>query len=239
MQVTSVQASNLSDLWFKLLGEAIDKGRIYEVSDRPHIGRKRLELEFALLHVRCPWEKLWPDKIRQLFSSQYFEAYMDWLLSRGGVAFNGSMPTKDYTKLIEPIPALAFACDTEFDLSPLGLLIYKYRMYGTRTNRACIELSDLSDIARKFPACIRLIDTRVQDNKLHFFCYFRSWDLWNKFSFDLAVLERVKQYVAEQIRADNGELIASSKGIHLYEEDWKKAEQAVGREIKFKGVKPK
>jgi len=234
MQVTNIQASNLSDIWFKLLDKVVDSGRVYEVGDGPYAGKKRLELEFAVLNVHCPWQKLWPDLEPPLFSIEDFEEYIDWLLSGMKKEFKSYRPTKDYELLFESIPEFSVVKNLDIDFSPIGLLIAKYKRDGFKTNRACIELADKSDIARAFPICIRLIDTKVLYNRLHFFVYFRSWDLWNEFSFDLAVLERIKLYVAERIGVESGELVACSKGIHLYEKSWKKAEEIVGREIQFK-----
>ena len=46
--------------------------------------------------------------------------------------------------------------------------------------------------------------------------YFRSWDLFGGFPANLAAIELMKQYCAEQIGVENGEIIASSKGLHIY-----------------------
>lgn len=65
--------------------------------------------------------------------------------------------------------------------------------------------------------CLRSIDTRIQDGKLHFVVYFRSWDLWGGFPANLAAIQHLKEYMAGQIGVEDGELIAESKGLHLYD----------------------
>jgi thymidylate synthase len=77
-----------------------------------------------------------------------------------------------------------------------------------------------SDIKLADPPCLRLIDTRVRYGKLHFILYFRSWDLWGGFPSNLGGLQLVKQYMAEEIGVRDGEMIAASKGLHLYEYAW-------------------
>lgn len=77
-----------------------------------------------------------------------------------------------------------------------------------------------SDIKLNDPPCLRLIDTRVRYGKLHFILYFRSWDLWGGFPSNLGGLELVKQYMAQEIGVEDGEIIAASKGLHLYEYSW-------------------
>jgi thymidylate synthase len=77
-----------------------------------------------------------------------------------------------------------------------------------------------SDIKLVDPPCLRIIDTRVRYGKLHFILYFRSWDLWGGFPSNLGGLQLVKQYMAEEIGVDDGEIIAVSKGLHLYDYAW-------------------
>jgi len=105
--------------------------------------------------------------------------------------------------------------------------MYKTQGYGT--NQATIEIGMPSDIKLNDPPCLRLIDTRIRYGKLHFFPYFRSWDLWGGFPSNLGGLELVKQYMAEEIGVANGEIIATSKGLHLYDYSWEFAKQRTGK----------
>lgn len=66
------------------------------------------------------------------------------------------------------------------------------------------------------PPCLRHIDTRIQNNALHFFVYFRSWDLWSGLPANLAAIQTLKKYMADEIGVDDGEMIVESKGLHLY-----------------------
>ena len=77
---------------------------------------------------------------------------------------------------------------------------------------------DNSYIADEFPVhnCLRHIDTRIQDNALHFFVYFRSWDLWNGLPANLAGIQTLKEYMATEIGVNDGEMLVESKGLHLY-----------------------
>jgi thymidylate synthase len=95
----------------------------------------------------------------------------------------------------------------------------------------CLMIGDGDDFAIKDPACLKLIDTRIQDNKLHFFPYFRSWDLFGGFPANLAAIELMKQYCASEIGVTNGEIIASSKGLHLYDYVFEIAETMRGRSM--------
>lgn len=114
-------------------------------------------------------------------------------------------------------------------LNQMELMIWTYKNKGHRNNQMILQVGQPSDMALVDPPCLRHIDTRVQDGKLHFFPYFRSWDLWGGFPANLAAIELMKQYCAGQIGVENGEIIASSKGLHLYNYVWEIAEMVRGR----------
>ena len=101
-------------------------------------------------------------------------------------------------------------------LSQMELLIWTYKKYGFRNNQMCLQIAQPSDMLLQDPPCLRHIDTRIQDNKLHFFPYFRSWDLFSGFPANLAAIELMKQYIALEVGVENGEIIANSKGLHIY-----------------------
>jgi thymidylate synthase len=81
-----------------------------------------------------------------------------------------------------------------------------------------------SDIKLVDPPCLRIIDTRIRYGKLHFMIYFRSWDLWAGLPSNLAGLQLLKEYMASEIGVEDGEIIACSKGLHLYEYVWEFAQ---------------
>jgi len=84
---------------------------------------------------------------------------------------------------------------------------------------ACTDTDNFIDPAtgQRDPACLRMLDFRLdQQNTLHMIVYFRSWDLWGGFAANLSGMQLVKEYVAESIGAEDGKIIASSKGLHLY-----------------------
>lgn len=60
--------------------------------------------------------------------------------------------------------------------------------------------------------------------------YFRSWDLWNGFPANLGAIQMLKEYMAEEIGVGDGEIVAASKGLHLYDYAWALADKRTGRE---------
>ena len=69
--------------------------------------------------------------------------------------------------------------------------------------------------------------SRVRDNRLNFIVYFRSWDLWAGFPSNLAAIQLLKEYMASEIGVGDGEIIAMSKGLHIYEYAWELARAVV------------
>jgi thymidylate synthase len=103
-----------------------------------------------------------------------------------------------------------------------------YKEDGYNTNQAFMAVGDSQSIFLKDPPCLRGIDTRIRNNTLHFMVYFRSWDLWAGFPSNLAAIQLLKEYMASEIGVDDGELVASSKGLHLYEYAWELARASAG-----------
>jgi thymidylate synthase len=93
--------------------------------------------------------------------------------------------------------------------------IYKKQKYGT--NQAIMEVGMPQDIRLEDPPCLRLIDTRLMNGKLHFVLYFRSWDLWAGLPSNLAAIQLLKEYMCHEIGVEGGTIVAVSKGLHLYE----------------------
>ena len=74
-----------------------------------------------------------------------------------------------------------------------------------------------TDLKLEDPPCLRHIDTRIQDNRIHFFVYFRSWDAWNGYPANLGGIQLLKEYMASEIGVEDGEMIVASKGLHIYD----------------------
>lgn len=119
----------------------------------------------------------------------------------------------------------------EYFLNQMELLIWTYKNKGYRNNQMIMQIAQPSDILLRDPACLRQIDSRIQDGKLHFFPYFRSWDLYGGMPANLAAIELMKQYCAAEIGVENGEIIATSKGLHLYDYVFEIAEAISGKTI--------
>ena len=111
---------------------------------------------------------------------------------------------------------IVFEKDGRLCLNQIEWVIDTYRRHGHRNNQMVLQVAHPSDLTLLDPPCLRSIDTRIQEDALHFFVYFRSWDLWNGLPANLAAIQHLKEYMAAEIGVNDGEMIVESKGLHLY-----------------------
>lgn len=111
---------------------------------------------------------------------------------------------------------IVFEEDGQLYVNQIEWVIDTYKKFGARNNQLVLQIADPSDLTLLDPPCLRSIDTRIQNERLNFFVYFRSWDLWNGFPANLAAIQNLKEYMASEIGIDDGQMIVESKGLHLY-----------------------
>jgi len=233
-----IDAFDLDDAWFQALSAILDKGHVYTITRGSYEGQRRLEFDFVTVKVRNPSHQIIPIipegmSIPAPTDMEYIQGYLSYLLT------GTKTETEDYTygeRLVEPKVKVKQNIDCKDMIKELPLnvnqieeVIKIYKTQGFGTNQAVMEIGMPSDIKLTDPPCLRLIDTRVRYGKLHFFLYFRSWDLWGGFPSNLGGLQLVKQYMADEIGVKDGEIVAISKGLHLYEYSWELATIRTGK----------
>jgi len=210
VRITYVEAFDLPDAWFTLLGQVLNQGREYAVDQGSFVGQRRKELEFLTLKVTNPGHRpLIPQMPRGVgipspTSMEYVEEYY-----HSYFVGPDKQPDEEYT----------YGTYIHEQLLPL---LEKYKQ-GANTNQGCITIGDASSILLEHPPCLRLMDTRLQDGKLHFVVYYRSWDLWSGFPVNMAATQLLKEEIAGALEVEDGEILALSKGLHLWEHSWESA----------------
>ncbi len=211
-----VFARDLPDAWFQCVYRLLEVGRDFMVDKGSYEGQKRLEFDYITIQIKYPSQRpLIPDippalGIPNPVAEGYLEEYLPYLMTAK------KQPGEDYT----------YGMYLEKQIEEV---IRKYKEEGYRTNQACMNVGDQDSVFLGDPPCLRLIDTRVQDGHLHFVVYFRSWDLWNGFPANLGAIQLMKEYMADMVGVKDGQIIASSKGLHLYDYVWELAELRIMR----------
>ena len=219
MDISFFEARDLPDAWFQCVYNIFDKGREYVIERGSFEGQRRLEYDFAVIKINFPETRpLIPDippgiGLPPPTDMGYVNEYLEKLCSKSSKAEH-----EDYT----------YGMYLEDQISEV---IRIYREEGFGTNQACMAVCDRDSIYLTDPPCLRQIDTRIfaDERKLHFTIYFRSWDLWAGFPANLAGIQLLKEYMADEIGVNPGETIALSKGLHLYEYAWEIAKIRLGK----------
>jgi thymidylate synthase len=210
LNITTIQARDIPDAWFQCVYEIIDKGHRYQIDRGSFQGQERLEFDYITVQIKHPGTRpLIPDIPEALcipnpVAEGYIESYLPYLMT------SEKQPNEDYTygEYLEP---------------QIAEVIRMYRQDGHGTNQAYMTVGDPKALLLNDPPCLRGIDTRIRYGKLHFMVYFRSWDLWNGFPANLGAIQMLKEYMAQEIGVADGEIIAASKGLHLYDYIWELA----------------
>ena len=210
MHLEFITARDLPDAWFQCVYQILDTGRTYTIDRGSYEGQKRIEFDYITIHIKYPGKRsLLPDippalGIPNPVDNDYLDQYLPYLMT--STKKEGEEYT--YGEYLEP---------------QIKEVIRMYREDGHGTNQAYMTIGDPKTLYLSDPPCLRGIDTRIKDNKLHFAVYFRSWDLWNGFPANLGAIQLLKEYMAESIGVEDGQIIAASKGLHLYDYIWELA----------------
>ncbi|MEA2085510.1 MAG: thymidylate synthase [Chloroflexota bacterium] len=208
MEISFVQARDLSEAWFLCLRRTLTEGREYRIERGSYAGQRRKELDFVVVQVGNPGTRplipAVPQGVPPPTSMEYVESYLPYLMT----AHKREGEQYTYGQYLE---------------KQIPQVIKMYREDGYNTNQAFMAVGDDESLFLDDPPCLRGIDTRVSDGKLDFIIYFRSWDLWAGFPSNLAGIQLLKEYMSSEIGVADGGLIAMSKGMHLYEYAWELA----------------
>ncbi|HEX77173.1 MAG TPA: thymidylate synthase [Dehalococcoidia bacterium] len=215
MRLARIESRDIPEAWFRCLKEVLEHGHEYTVArGSGNVGQRRKELDFVTVHIHKPGMlPLIPDVppgVPPPTSMDYVEGYVRYLMT------GERQPGEEYTY-------------GEYLESQIDEVIRMYREEGFDTNQACMQVGDKDSIRLQNPPCLRVVDTRVRYGALHFFLVFRSWDLWAGFPSNLAALQLVKKYMADMIGVEDGEMVATTKGLHLYDYSWELAQSVVYR----------
>ena len=213
----NLKCTNLEDAWVRSMYHAISIGRPYLVTEGSRAGQHRLTMDVAHININHPeLRPLYPTgkpgqvvPIDEKAITQYFENYV----------YSDSPPKPDehynYSEYIYPLA---------------NAIMDYYRKFGPGNAHCSIRVGSPNcfldyfeaykdETSRKTTPCLLTIDTRIIDNHLCFYVYYRSWDLFSGFPLNMAGFQLLKETMSGYIGVENGPTVAVCKDLHLYEED--------------------
>ena len=247
MNLQHIEATTLSDAWFQTLFRILEEGSVFTIDRGSYAGQKRLEFDWVTIHIKHPSVRpLLPQieahhNIPNPVAEDYLDEYLPYLMTRElkdgesytyGQRLSGanceskmrdlynSEIAKDIVIQDEEIwnnDSIYEVVGDQAFFSQIEAMIWTYKNKGYRNNQMILQVGQPTDMMLQDPPCLRHIDTRIQDGKLHFYPYFRSWDLWGGLPANLGGIQLLKEYCAAEIGVEDGEMIASSKGLHIYD----------------------
>ena len=221
-----IYAITIEDAWFQSLFSLLDYGREYVVERGSFKGEKRIEFDWFKVKIMCayqePWDKMLPKcpdglDIPDPVAKGYVEEYVPYLMT--GVKGED----EDYTygerltraKDVRLKPPYQEQDWVEFYVDQINYWIDELKK-ASKTNQAVLQIARPEDCLLDDPPCLRHIDMKVVEGRLIFYPYFRSWELWSGFPANLAGIAVLQKYMADAIGIGLGEIVASSKGLHIY-----------------------
>ncbi|MFC1640680.1 thymidylate synthase [Patescibacteria group bacterium] len=240
-----VTARDLPDLWHQCVFLALEEGvaRKRMVTQGSFEGEFRLEFDYLTGHVLHPGsaqripeipkalEGMVPPPTDMDYVDRYFARYILGCEREGNEQYTyGERATAATAIPVLHIPYEHLYVEGGSNGQPkielpkivnqVELICERYRDHGHGNNQLIIQIGQPCDVLLRDPPCLRHIDTRIEEGKLHFIIYYRSWDLWSGLPANLAAIQYLKEYMAQQIGVGDGEMIISSKGLHLYGYTW-------------------
>lgn len=207
MDAIHIEAMDLNDLWFTSLRTLVGAGNSFRIEHGSYEGEERIELDYFTALVKFPGTRPLVPKIPAHLGipdpvdMEYIEG--------------GERPYLEYLMTDRKVDGESYTYGERI-ADQTQDVIRRYKEYGHRTNQNILQVGQPSDLKLEDPPCLRHIDTRIQDNKLHFFIYFRSWELWAGLPANLAGIQLLKEYMADEIGVEDGEMVVASKGLHIY-----------------------
>jgi len=255
-----INATTLPDAWFQTVYKCVESGRDFVIDKGSYEGEKRLEFDYLTVHIKMPGAQPLLPQLPEVYNlpnpvaDDYLDDYLPYLMTgqnKPGESYTygqricrypvpedfreyNNKSNLDILIQDEEVwnnPKIIIRENNKTYLNQIELLIWTYKNKGFRNNQMVLQVAHPTDMILKDPPCLRSIDTRVQDGRLHFIIYFRSWDLWGGFPANLAGIQLMKEYIASEIGVEDGQIIASSKGLHMYHYVWELAECLRGKTI--------
>ena len=214
MNITFLKVRDLNEAWWTCIRRVLTEGYEYTIDAGSYAGQKRKEFDLVVVQITNPSTRplvpLTPEGVPAPTTIEYVEKdYLPYLMTdiKGGnlIYTYGTDLEPQYSKVIE-----------------------LYKSEGFENNHCCMSVGNSNSINLEHSQCLRLIDTRVRYGKLHYIVYFRSWDLYSGFPSNLAGIQLMKEAMANELGVEDGELIAFSKGLHLYDHHFDLGKMVVG-----------
>lgn len=207
-QANYVEGCRIDDAWRDAMWLCILNGYDYVVRKGSYQGQIRRQLPYITIRITAPGTRpLAPIMPPNISPSTTDESILNYFVN--SLMNEEVLPNQQYTYGNYIVPQLPRVIDILTEGKG-------------DTNQATITIGDKNSVNLKDPPCLKVIDFKVvAGRKLNMTVFFRSWDLYAGLPENLGGFQLLKEYVVDSLPKElgisDGELIASSNGLHIYE----------------------
>lgn len=238
-----IEEKTIDSMWFQLLYKIYKNGRVNPIDTGSFAGSNRLEFDYAAGTIMYPTTRplapIMPDGVPPVTTDEDIEKYfINYIM-------NGELENNDHYKYATwisggnyKLPHSNLEIDKTFygnrdDVTmivpnQLQWCINHYKKKGYGNNHCAIQVGypesnfayDIpytNEFDRQTSPCLRLIDTHIKNNKLHFAVVFRSWDLYAAFPTNIGGITMLMEYMANELEIEVGTLSFSCLKLHAYD----------------------
>lgn len=255
MKLAFIEATSLGDAWFQAIHKIVNEGRKYLITEGSFAGSYRLGMPLTI-QINYPNSRplapILPEGIPLPTTEEKIQKYVSYLITGErqpdehytygeDLSWVCEWAIKHYEKggfgtnhcyMSVGRPETVHFYDRDVDYSEF--IMVKDRASGKILRERYITNEWNQDLKIQTSSqCLRGIDTWIEEGKFHFWCYFRSWDLWGGFPENLGGIQLLKEYMAAKIGVEDGIMIVSSKDLHIYDYAWPVALLRLGQDEKI------
>ncbi len=218
--IPSIDATTIGDAWFQCVDAVYKEGNNLTVTQGSYEGDETRRQAFFISGIlRRPGERP-------------LEPHIPEGMNLPPPVADGYIENHYIRKLIDPTSKEANEdyVYAEWIVPLYPKVIDRLAKGGFGSNQLYIPVGDVASFDLNDPPCLRGIDIKVVNKRLHYTVNFRSWDLWNGFPANLGGLQVMKEMMVDDLQGkgmdiEDGCLIFSSAGLHIYGYAWDLARQ--------------
>jgi len=223
MRQVFVEGSTINEAWFRTIKACMLYGHDYKIDRGEYEGQIRKEFESITITINKPWIRPLACSAPNLTptTDEKIESYFWNYLMDPDFKDDKERENNEYKYASWISLNWQGICD--------ALLVG-----SGGCNQAVISLGCLTEWTH--PPCLRMAQLKVFQGSLRLYVVFRSWDLVSGFPENLGGLQRFKEYCLQYLNEHganlkDGEIIASSIGLHIYDHFLKLVDGYVGNTL--------
>ena len=225
----------IPESWVKLLDVCMREGRVYVIDRGSRKGKRRKELDLVVIQIKKPWLRpLTPHLEAPGYAPTEKEIREYYLYF-----------VHPYTSSVEYLPEklrheYSYTYGEKIGCKQYEALINMLAI-TPNTNQAVLRVTEDVDIHMESPPCLCLLQFKVIEGRLVCYAYFRSWDLFGGYPYNVPAIQLLKEDVLDSVNRkrremglsefNDGELVLISAGLHIYETEWEVVKEVLNNTL--------